>query len=407
MNLLIISNLLLCILSDFSIKINAYFPNINFDYPIIYVKYIGHPSEIYVDSVKIQSKNNLKYKYSNDFLYINTNNKIDNCIIKLVWKSEISMNHTLIPDDNNNNNNDNKNNNDTDADEDKDEDEDELTESVFDTTFSKKVTNTKISVENPEVLLEDASSEESLFDEIKEESDLIKEEEYNIIPENFSLNGSYMFYKCDSITAVDFYDFDTAMIYNMSRMFAHCASLTEVKNLSPVNSKDMSYLFYNCALLAKANFIFPESKKSSQVTSMRYMFFSCKSLKTIDLTNIYTNNVKDMFGMFYNCLNTKTFIFDTSFDISSVTDMRYMFYYCKQLTSWNFKNKNAFSLEHMDEMFKDCTGLKTVNFKYFNISKVKSMSNLFYNCISLKTLYLQYIKTPSVEKMDYLFHDFL
>ena len=217
-NLLIISNLLLCILSDFSIKINAYFQNINFDYPIIYVKYIGYPSEIYVDSVKIQSKNNLKYKYSNDFLYINTNDKIDNCIIKLVWQSEISMNHTLIPDDNNNNNNDNKNNNDTDADE--DEDEDELTESVFDTTFSKKITNTntKINVENPEILLEDTSSEEVLLGEIKEESYLIQEEEYNIIPENFSLNASYMFSQCTSIKVLDFYDFDTTMIYIATKL---------------------------------------------------------------------------------------------------------------------------------------------------------------------------------------------
>ena len=40
-NLLIISNLLLCILSDFSIKINAYFQNINFDYPMdIHQKYM-------------------------------------------------------------------------------------------------------------------------------------------------------------------------------------------------------------------------------------------------------------------------------------------------------------------------------------------------------------------------------
>ena len=369
--LLIISNLLLCILSDISIKINAYFSSINVDYPIIYVKNIGHPSEIYVDSEKIQNKNNLKYKYSNDYLYIKTTDKIDNYIIKLVWQSEISMNNTLIPDNNDNDNNDNA------EDEDEDEDEDESPEVVFDTVFSKTISNTytKVSVENPEILFEDASSEESLIEEIKEETELIQEEEYNIIPENFTLNGSKMFYYCRSIQIIDFYDFDTSMIYNMSSMFRYCTSLTEVKNLSPVNVKDMSYLFYKCSLLKKVNFIFPQSMYSNQVTDMKYMFANCKSITSIDLTNIYTNNVTNMYYMFSNCNKLKTITFNENFDVSSVTDMGYMFYHCISLASLTLINMNAISLESIDYMFMECTGLKSLNLNNFSLPEVKSMSH--------------------------------
>ena len=222
-NLFIIYNLLLCILSDISIKIKAYFSNTNYDYPIINVQNIGHPSEIYVDSEKIQTKKNLKYKYLDGYLYIKTINKIGNYIIKLVWKSEITMNNTLISDDN---------------------DDDEY-------------------IESSDFMFEDNSSNEiNLFEEIKEETELIQEEEYNIIPENFSLNGFFMFYNCACIKTINFYDFDTTIIYNMSNMFRFCTLLTEIKNFSPVNVQDMSYLFYKCVSLTKVNFIFLQSMYS-------------------------------------------------------------------------------------------------------------------------------------------------
>ena len=34
---------------------------------------------------------------------------------------------------------------------------------------------------------------------------------------------------------------------------------------------------------------------------MKYMFSGCSSLKELNLSNFNTNNVTNMFGMFYDC----------------------------------------------------------------------------------------------------------
>ena len=99
-----------------------------------------------------------------------------------------------------------------------------------------------------------------------------------LIPNNFSFNGYALFRGCKGINTIDFIDFNTSIIYNMSYMFYDCISLTQIKNLSPVNSQDMSYLFYNCYNLNLVNFIFPENMTSNKVTNMESMFKECNTL---------------------------------------------------------------------------------------------------------------------------------
>ena len=38
---------------------------------------------------------------------------------------------------------------------------------------------------------------------------------------------------------------------------------------------------------------------------MNYMFYKCKSLKELNLSNFTTNNVTDISNMFYDCLSLK------------------------------------------------------------------------------------------------------
>ena len=68
------------------------------------------------------------------------------------------------------------------------------------------------------------------------------------------------------------------------------------------------------------------------------MFFYCKSLITLDLSNFDTSNVTDMSLMFSDCFNLTT-LDVSNFDTSNVTNMRYMFGDCSNLTldcsHWN------------------------------------------------------------------------
>ena len=63
----------------------------------------------------------------------------------------------------------------------------------------------------------------------------------------------------------------------------------------------------------------------SNVTSMEYMFFVCKSFNQ-DISGWDVYNVTDMYGMFCGC---KSFNQDISgWDVSNVTDMKYMLDSC-------------------------------------------------------------------------------
>ena len=64
------------------------------------------------------------------------------------------------------------------------------------------------------------------------------------------------------------------------------------------------------------------------------MFKGCSSLKELNLSNFYTNNVMDMGGMFSRCFSLKELNL-SNFNTNNVTDIRDMFYEC----SAQFKNQ--------------------------------------------------------------------
>ena len=221
---MIIVNLLLSIISDLSINMRIY--SSSSYYRIINIKNIGEPSEIYVDSDKIETRSNIQYYYSNDYLIIESYNRYYSYNIKLVWKTEIS-NDDIMPN-------------------------------------SETITD---------ILIGDTMTQEISTANIYEPEKVI-----NYIPKNFTLNASHMFDGCSSIQTIDFTDFDTTIIYNMSYMFYNCKRLTQVKNLSPINVQNMSYSFCFCHSLTKIDFIYPESINTSQVMDMKYMFYYCERL---------------------------------------------------------------------------------------------------------------------------------
>jgi len=57
---------------------------------------------------------------------------------------------------------------------------------------------------------------------------------------------------------------------------------------------------------------------------MKYAFFECSELTSIDLSNFDTKNVKSMESMFYGCKSLKS-IDLSNFDTSSVTSMEGIF----------------------------------------------------------------------------------
>ena len=74
-----------------------------------------------------------------------------------------------------------------------------------------------------------------------------------------------------------------------------------------------------------------EYLNTTKVTNMRYMFYSCSSLTSLDVTHFNTAKVTDMGYMFYNCSSLTTIYASSKFVTPQVSKSFNMFYNCKKL----------------------------------------------------------------------------
>ena len=110
---------------------------------------------------------------------------------------------------------------------------------------------------------------------------------------------------------------------------------------------------YNLTSITGINYL-----KTENVTDMLQMFFGCRSLTSLDVSNFKTDNVTSMSSMFNGCSGL-TSLDLSGFKTDNVTDMGDMFYGCSNLETiyadgakWNTDNVHDGS-----NMFTDCTSL--------------------------------------------------
>ena len=118
---------------------------------------------------------------------------------------------------------------------------------------------------------------------------------------------------------------------------------------------------------------------------MAGMFYGCKSLTSLNVSNFNTANVTDMRVMFQCCINL-TSLDVSNFDTRNVTDMSWMFYDCKSLTSLNVSSFNTEKVTNMCCMFYWCENLTSLDVSNFDTRNVTDMRYMFFNCWNLNTL---------------------
>lgn len=87
------------------------------------------------------------------------------------------------------------------------------------------------------------------------------------------------------------------------------------------------------------------------------------------------------------------------FDFSDVTDMKYMFQYCSNLTT--IPEMDTSKVTTMDSMFRNCSSL--INIPPMNTSNVTIMKYMFQNCSNLTTV--PEMDTSKVTTMDGMFRN--
>ena len=218
-------------------------------------------------------------------------------------------------------------------------------------------------------------------------------------------------------------------LYNFFAGYTNCTSINGLNILDTTNVTDMSFMFYNCKILEQLDL---SNFKTSNVTTMQAMFYDANKLTAIDVSSFDTSKVKIMSGMFsgydgdmslteikglekFNTTNVTTMksMFQScislkaldlsNFDTSNVTDMSHMFTQCKSLTNLNISKFNTSKVTNMRYMFNECTNLVTLNISNFNTSNVSNMQAMFNKCNSLEEVDVSGFNTSATTSMSSMF----
>ena len=105
------------------------------------------------------------------------------------------------------------------------------------------------------------------------------------------------------------------------------------------------------------------------INTVGYWIFSIKKIPTISKI---IQNAEYLFGHY------KGSSLDVSnLDISQVTNMKYMFYFCSELTSLDLSSFNTSKVTNMRDCFYNCKKLTRLDIRNFDFTNVTSYSSMF------------------------------
>ena len=123
-----------------------------------------------------------------------------------------------------------------------------------------------------------------------------------------------------------------------------------------------------------------------------------KSFSTYTPTSLYK--------FFANLTKLKTITGLEYLNTEKVTNMSYMFFTCSSLTSLDVTHFNTAKVTNMNSMFESCSSLTSLDVTYFNTANVTGMNNMFYSCSALTTIYASdNFVTDKVEYSYNMFYD--
>ena len=226
-------------------------------------------------------------------------------------------------------------------------------------------------------------------------------------------NMTYMFSNNTYLTTLDISGFDMSNVTTIKGLFQWDGSLEKLSapNWNTSNLTDISYAFDNCQKIKSIDI---KNWDTSKVTTMSYTFDNCLALTSINCDNWNTGSLLNMNHMFYQCCSL-TSVPVSNWDTSKVEDMSYMFksvgIYTDEVdldvSNWNTSNvtdmsylfcsikRNSIDVSNWDTrnvtsmawMFRatNCTTIKISN---FDTSSVTDFSNMFDTCNNLTDLYV-------------------
>ena len=187
----------------------------------------------------------------------------------------------------------------------------------------------------------------------------------------------YLFDRCEKIAEINLGIFNTEYVKSMRGLFNGCSSLTRIrakKNWETSILEDISIMFQGCSSLEKGDFITSYLSNTSKVKDMSGLFSKCSKLKK-NIPKLVTNNVEYMVGLFNEC-TTLGNIDASSWNMSNIKDISFMFYKCTSLKSlsgidnWHFNHEFKY-----ENTFDQCPNIKEDEFNNKLKTKIDQIKN--------------------------------
>lgn len=182
---------------------------------------------------------------------------------------------------------------------------------------------------------------------------------------------------------------------NLENLFLYNSSTNKASQIIKFPDISLVKSFYKVFYNAyDVDFGFLKNLDFSHVTDMKEMFYST-SVKLDDLAGFNTDSCINMNGMFNGVWDHRSNVEDVyvdvslpSFDTSNVESMRNMFYGCNLISSFDLSNFNTSNVEDMYAMFSGCSGITSLDLSNFDTSKVENYEFMFASCKNLSELNL-------------------
>ena len=113
----------------------------------------------------------------------------------------------------------------------------------------------------------------------------------------------------------------------------------------------------------------------------------CNEKEIIENIDIFINDKKIDFS-YHHKFNEKGKYVISYFFKKNLNKTNYMFYGCKYLTNIDLSNFNTKNVTNMGDMFNGCELLTNINLSNFNTQNVTTMKSMFYGCTSLTNINL-------------------
>ena len=197
-------------------------------------------------------------------------------------------------------------------------------------------------------------------------------------------NMDYLFYQTNS-SDIDFTNLDLIKTDNVSYM-NHMFNSSSFKTIDlsqwVVGRPQMVYMFTSARA---TTIIMPKCTPMD----MRNIFYSCGSLKYVDVSGVNTSRIKQLTNIFSMCDVIETIDLN-GWDTSNVTSMESMFYGCKQLTTLNLTGFNTSNVYSLNMMFYNCMRLSTIQgtLDLYSATNLASMFSYTYDLtgVTLKNI---------------------